>query len=75
MNSFFFFSGELIVNRVLIISIVVNKIFSLFYISIIIIIMIIVIIIIIIIIIIIVLGWVIKWWPVELMNNFTRDLS
>ena len=71
MNSFFFFSGELIVNRVLIISIVVNKIFSLFYISIIIIIMIIVIIIIII----IALGWVIKWWSVELMNNFTRDLS
>ena len=29
MNSFFFFSGELIVNRILIISIVANKIFSL----------------------------------------------
>ena len=29
MNSFFFFSSELIVNRILIVSIVVNKIFSL----------------------------------------------
>ena len=28
MNSFFFFSSELIVNRILIVSIVVNKIFS-----------------------------------------------
>ena len=30
MNSFFFFSSELIVNRILIFSIVVNEIFSLF---------------------------------------------
>ena len=28
MNSFFFFSSELIVNRILIVSIVVNKIFK-----------------------------------------------
>ena len=28
MNSFFFFSSEFIVNRILIVSIVVNKIFS-----------------------------------------------
>ena len=30
MNSFFFFSSELIVNRILIFSIVINEIFSLF---------------------------------------------
>ena len=42
MNSFFFFSRELIVNRILIVSIVVNKIFSLYQIIIIIIIIIVV---------------------------------